>query len=352
MVKFILKGEIMSSLSLEPVLTGAAPPLQVQKVELPKAVQKRLLNERITHIALSILTLGLYALGVFVMDKLQAKWINRAFMPSVCNKPFAGPHPNRIQIPTYDNVKLDARELLCKNPTNKWMIYFCPNGALYEEVMYNVDPEELNANILYFNYRQCGHSEGTLKGATELLLDGSAAVEHLKRKGIENKDIELFGFSIGGAVAPTVAEHYPGIKYLGDRPPSSISAVVTAWTSSILGAIVKLTRFEINAIKAWKKIPEEDKALIYHRKDGVIKYPASLYKADKDWKKKIHPEWRVEKTNKKGKKAWGLADLHKSAHVKLVDSSPISGQAAHCRPYYYNEKTAIMQIAKKLLHAS
>lgn len=342
----------MPGIGLEPVTTRLAPAqIQNVKVDLPKAVQKKLLNEKITYIALSILTLGLYALGVFIMDKLQARWINMAFMPSVNKKPFAGPHPSRIQIPTFDNVKLDARELLCKNPTNKWMIYFCPNAALYEDVMYHFDPELLKANILFFNYRDCGHSEGTLKGGTSLLLDGCAVVEHLKRKGIENKDIETFGFSIGGAVAPTVVEHYPGMNYMGDRPPRSISAVVSSFATPLVGGLVKLTRFEINAFKAWKKIPEQNKAVIVHHKDGVIKYPASLYKAEKQWRKKTHPEWRVEKTTKKGKKAWGLADQHKPTHVKLVDNYDITGQEAHCRPYDRKEEKAIMQIVKQMLHS-
>lgn len=318
------------------------------KVELPKAVQKRLRNEKITYIAVSILTLGLYAFAVFIMDKIQAKWINQAFMPSVYNKPLYDP---QIQIPTYDKVNLDATEYLCEKPTNKWVIYFCGNGDLYEKVVGNLDPEELGANILYFNYRGCGHSEGTIKGETELLLDGCAAVEHLKRKGIENKDIEIFGVSIGGAVGAITGEHYPGIKYMGDRTLKSISAVVSAFTIPLLGAFIKPTRFEINAFKAWKNIPDENKALIYHHKDGIVRYPASMYYADKQERKKKHPEWRVEKTTKAGKKAFGLDSAHKPTHVKLADFYDINKFYAHNRPYRDKEYKEIMGIARQLLHS-
>lgn len=334
-------------------MTGAIAPAAlapIPKVNLPEAIQKKLKNERITYIVLSILTLGIYALAVFIMDKIQAKWINPlAFMPSTRHKPIGSPHPDRIQIPTYDKVNLDAREVLCETPTNKWVIYFCPNAALYEEVMPYVDAGELGANVLFFNYRDCGHSEGTLKGATDLLLDGCAVIEHLKRKGVENKDILLSGFSIGGALALTAAEHYQGIKYLGDRTLASISATVTAFATCIAGAVVKLTRFEIPAFKAWKNIPDQHKAVIYHPKDGIIRKPASLYTAEKKLRKKEHPEWQVAKTTKAGKQAYGLADQHKPTHVKLVDKYPVSGQYAHCRPHFPEESAAIVAIARQLL---
>lgn len=325
---------------------GRVQPLQ--KMDLPAAVQKKLRNEKIRYIALSILTLGVYALGVFVIDKLQVKWINRAFMPSAGKKSLAQRGSENFKIPTYDGINLDAKEFLCEKPTNKWIIFFCPNAALYEDFIRMFSKDALRANVLFFNYRGCGHSEGVLKGgATKLLLDGVAVMNHLKKKGVENKDILLYGFSIGGAVAATVAEHYEGVKYFGDRAPARISAVVRSIASCIAGAITKLTRFEINAFKSWKKIPDANKAVSYHHQDGVVKYRTGLYYLEKQRIKKAHPEWREAKI---GKAAYGLAQAHKPAHVKMSDSGRVDGQIAHCRPYSPEEAlAAFLPIIKRLL---
>lgn len=337
-----------------PVL--AVPSVRIyQTTHIPKGIQKKLQNEKILKIALSILTLGLYYVAVLILDKIQAKWINHGFMPASFNPKSAVPHPDRIQIETFDHVRLDAREILCKKKTDKWITFFCPNGALYEDVQEQyVDlARRVKANILFFNYRGCGHSGGKVKPATELLLDGSAVVEHLKAKDVPLKNILLYGHSIGGGVAATVAEHYKGIKIINDRSFKAVSDVVSSFATRIIGPIVKITRYEINAFKSWLTIPDENKGVVYHPEDGIVgNKRVGLYNSVKKLIKKEHPERCDSRL--------GLADQHKPARVKLKEESKMPpgltrqqkfryGQMAHCRAPYENERKEIVKLAKRLL---
>src|SRR5581483_7917089 len=98
------------------------------------------------------------------------------------------------------------------DPQNqKWIVYFCPNGALWEELIYDYllpIKQESTANILAFNYRGTGKSTGSLTGDKDAVQDGIKIVESLLKQGVLPENIVLHGLSFGGGVATHTAAHF------------------------------------------------------------------------------------------------------------------------------------------------
>jgi hypothetical protein len=75
---------------------------------------------------------------------------------------------------------------------------------------------EAGFNLLYFDFRACGESAGTLSTVGYLeVADIEAALEYLKdRKPDASQQIALHGISMGASVAVYAAAHHPEIKCL------------------------------------------------------------------------------------------------------------------------------------------
>ncbi|MDF2549646.1 MAG: putative Peptidase [Chlamydiales bacterium] len=137
-------------------------------------------------------------------------------------------------------------------------------------------------NVLFFHYRGVGASQGTAT-AKGLIQDGEAAFQYVhSHLGTPEKDIVLFGHSLGGAVAASVAEMHPQVGLCHDRSFSSLNREVyhllgqdLPWLGSIASKITSALGWEFSFDPSLKKAGKT-KLVLYHRKDGVIPYAASL----------------------------------------------------------------------------
>lgn len=149
---------------------------------------------------------------------------------------------------TRDGVRIDAMTL--RHPEHlhvpiaqtKWMIWFNPNGAAYEELIEFLEryAARLHVSLLAFNYRGVARSQGMPQVAEDLVTDGLAAMDYLLKQGVESKNILLHGHSMGGAVASKVRALYPDGPIISDRSFRSLNHVVLALVvhEPALGALV------------------------------------------------------------------------------------------------------------------
>jgi hypothetical protein len=250
------------------------------------------------------------------------------FLKSVVNKRLKH---NILTVVTPDGAELDTFEVkyikridLKRQKTivsNKYMLNFCGNMTACESPAHIADMQkyalDLQCNVVNFNYRGVNFSTGKATSKQDLITDGITQVQRLLNKGVESENIVLKGLSLGGAVATLVAKHFHdrGIKiYLfNDRSFSTIARVLGGTirnmnsgtghiaTNRILGAVIMfftkigllLTKWEMNAGKAFSKIPGEYKDYIFVRShrdirkreghhlidDAVITHYASLHES-------------------------------------------------------------------------
>lgn len=307
----------------------------------PKELKNQILRDKIIYIALSILTVGLWALGGLIMDQLKIKLINRAFLPSTFMKlgweHILNSQSDRIKIETLDHVHLDAQQVTLDTDSKKWMVYFCPNGASYEQVAREVihQVQGLGINVLFFNYRGVEHSQGRVTKGFQLTLDGSAVLEYLKqKKGIKEQDILLHGHSMGGGVAATLLDYYPNVACINNRSYSSTGNVVAAHvrqaTNRVFAGIAKglnwCIGYNIDALGPWMRAVKGKHLLIYHPEDFVIPYHGgSLYRSVKQ-KIKIRnagaAQAKKPSSALKHPKESGLAPACKPRHIRLNFAIP------------------------------
>ena len=152
---------------------------------------------------------------------------------------------------TGGEIKLSGYLLENQKGSKKWIVYFLPNRGLAEaslKLAKNMS-EELNANVLVFNYRGFGNSTGHPSGADDLVDDGAACFEYLKEMGVQYSDICAYGHSIGGGVAAKLLarEKYNSASLIADRTFTtfgdaveqaartkfSLSKTVAAWAKSL-----------------------------------------------------------------------------------------------------------------------
>lgn len=232
---------------------------------------------------------------------------------------------------THDQCYLDTIEIEHASQKIKpvweqnYLINFLGNAGLYEEdfnlnEMQN-DANQLQCNVVGFNYRGVGESKTTGKFAQsieDLVVDGIAQVNRLLEKGVPASRITLKGHSLGGAIAVLVTkyfhDHGQKISVFCDRSFRDLTHVVVGWIrkseSKLLGSLsypfIKLallaTKWEINVAGAFKAIPEaykqyvvikpshEEKVEAKRRdrelRDEIISGYASLHRALKNERKK------------------------------------------------------------------
>lgn len=198
-----------------------------------------------------------------------------------------------VSIQAQDKIKLNG--VLYKKPfslrdffcSRKIIVHFGGNGECHE----NFDPQyikkahKLGCDVLSFNYRGVGESEGrpTPKG---LVYDGTAAINYAINCGYKTSNVYVHGHSLGGAIAIKSAESFSekeGIHLIADRPFSSLKAVINShkifWLfKKIICFLITITGWNLNVVEDWKKIKGR-KVLIVDSDDEVIPLGGSLYKA-------------------------------------------------------------------------
>jgi hypothetical protein len=194
-------------------------------------------------------------------------------------------------IVTADGVQLDTMFFPAPSQPKKraTVIYFGGNAESYETNPFVIPMvlEELGCNLVTFNYRQVGESDGQIDGPG-MLIDGYCmlqAVDQLLLPDQENRSLILHGRSIGGAVATSVAATYQGGKRVAalcsERSFSSLDLVMDHIAAGTVGSritrwMIRRSRWHFEPRTLWEQI-QGHKIVIFHRRDTIIPYPASLH---------------------------------------------------------------------------
>lgn len=214
------------------------------------------------------------------LDQKRNKFLNEKMDPQYQMK--------RITIQAVDKVKLDTAAILHPEESRKapkeqkWLVFFNGNNFAYERYLtvHQKLSKELGINVYSGNYRGVGHSEKSPTRANDLVLDGEAMVQYLLHQGVPPENIILHGWSLGGGVATAVAAKYPNMKLVNDRSFGTLKKGVKSvvpFFGTLASHFTSILGWNLNSAKNWKKIEENNKAIIIHKKDGVIAYKASLY---------------------------------------------------------------------------
>lgn len=115
-----------------------------------------------------------------------------------------------VRFRTSDGVKL-AGWYIASNPSPKAIILLHGYPADKGDILPALSFLSKKYNLLLFDFRYLGQSEGTYSGAgAKEVEDLFAAIRFLKSRGIE--EFGIWGFSLGGAVALMAAQKAPEIK--------------------------------------------------------------------------------------------------------------------------------------------
>lgn len=330
------RGEIMpSSVTLKPDFIAT---------RLPNLLVKEADRRKTTRIILGVFSFGVSELIRLCMILLKEKLLARLLIPSAfysekrlarfnrIRDAYLAENPNLkpVVIQTIDKVNLEAYVVKAAQKSDKWIIKYCGNGEVCGGSLLPAHQlaNDIGANVLVFNYRGVNDSEGRPKDYADLVLDGAAAMEYLLRyKKVKQEDVLHYGYSLGSAIAAKVCCSYKGSKYLGDRAFSKGSMATkylmpNKYLGNIASFAVKILGTEANVAKLWHQIGPRDKLLIYHRLDGVIKHPASLYKYLKNDIKKRHMKYRVIKSNGNH----GLNEKYKPNRVRITYTIAVEGK--------------------------
>lgn len=217
---------------------------------------------------------------------------------------------------THDNAMLDtieikpAEEALKPLEDQYYIVKYNGNGMHYQDRIQEFvrDANNLESNIIGFNYRGVGNSVKQPETVQDLITDGIAQVQRLLDAGVDSRKITLDGISLGGGIATMVAHYFhqqgKTVYLWNDRSFASLSkaaagifapkskGISSAFATSSLQAsaacVMIPAGWEVDVAKAYNDIPREYKSHMYVAKqsaqsngDGVIADLASLHKGVK-----------------------------------------------------------------------
>ncbi len=224
---------------------------------------------------------------------------------------------------THDHAMLDtieikpAAEALLPIEEQHYIVKFNGNGMHYQDRINELvrDANQLESNIIAFNYRGVGNSVKQPDTIQDLITDGIAQVQRLIDSGVDSTKITLDGISLGGGVSVMVA-HYFHQKNINlpvyiwpDRSFASLSkaaagmfapkskgissSCVTSSLETSASCVMVPAGWDIDVAKAYNEIDPAYKGYMYVAKqsqqsngDGVISHPASLHKGVKAFENK------------------------------------------------------------------
>jgi len=103
-------------------------------------------------------------------------------------------------------------------------IYFCGGGDFYESRQdITAYYAELGMNVLVFNYRGYGNSDGGTPSHDTLAVDAEAVYQYACKMGVDPDNIIVHGHSLGGLITGDLKNNHPEITYIADRAPSDLS---------------------------------------------------------------------------------------------------------------------------------
>lgn len=179
-----------------------------------------------------------------------------------------------------------------KADNQKWVIRFNGRNGFYENNLLRSQSigQDLDANILVFNYRGVGESKGILSKPEELVMDGEACVRYLKSKGVLEENILIHGSSLGGGIACQVATLFEKVALINERSFASLSLAASALTGfSFVRGIFLALGWELDSLSAFERV-KGPKLIVYHKQDAIIPYyKSSLNKLLKGLIKQRNP---------------------------------------------------------------
>ena len=189
----------------------------------------------------------------------------------------------RVCLETPDGVQLDALVIRHSDPDiraqNRWIVYFPGNSEQYEDhfryaLRYR---EQAGANVLFFNYRGVGRSEGK-PSARGLDLDALTVLQYaVQGLGAEPSKTVVIGRSLGGGVALKAVQRYPEMGYCNDRSFSNLLEVCRSYVGMgpigyVSAHVVRIAGWDIDSVENWLKLKHHRKWIIYHREDFTVPY--------------------------------------------------------------------------------
>ncbi len=214
---------------------------------------------------------------------------------------------NKFKVVTPDGAQLNTLLIAPKIKSQDYLIYFNANNQFYEEKLNYAQYliEDLECNVLGFNYRGSGQSTGRVKSKDDLVKDGIAQVQKLLDENVDPEHITLYGHSLGGAIATLVTAHFhkqgKKIYVFNDRSFSTITRVAVGWlrrrspflawlAKPLIKFVLDSTKWEIDAESAYRSIPDSYKEYMVAKSDLVITDEGSLHAALQDEKEETNKE--------------------------------------------------------------
>ena len=134
----------------------------------------------------------------------------------------------KVKILTEDNIELLAWYHKKKSGDYKTILYFHGNAGALENRIHKINKfKDINVNFLLLAWRGFSGNQGkpTEQG---LYKDAKGAIKWLNEKGIENKNIIIYGESLGTGIATEVAQNK---KFAGIILESPFTSMVDAGSS-------------------------------------------------------------------------------------------------------------------------
>lgn len=231
---------------------------------------------QITYLALSILLfpLGCIRIGYHLLHSITGKKIvsiSKTYQSAIAEN-FRQTHQGKqIKLVTPDHIALQATHLPGNGVStdSQTAIIFCGMGC-YDYEYYDVVEmyQKQGINVLLFNYRGVGHSQGypTKQG---LITDGEAAVRLLNEHfHVPVHQIILHGHSFGGGIAAAVGKRFKEAALCLDRSFTSLVRCMRLLTNWIGAAFLWLLGWQLDCVKDSKAITGR-KCVVYNTRDHL-----------------------------------------------------------------------------------
>jgi alpha/beta superfamily hydrolase len=194
----------------------------------------------------------------------------------------------QVWIKTKDGIQLNGITIEHKESPKKWIIYMNGNRGSYEKNYGSIKEmsEELKTNMLCVNYRGVGQSHGYCRSSKNIISDGEAMVQYLIDQGVEQEDIVIYGYSLGGGVGAQVVAmpKFSKVRFISDRSFSSLYIAIKTffWIPiyrEILAMLVEKNWGNLDSFTAVKNLGNRLKIIVTPQDYLIGFHEASLYYA-------------------------------------------------------------------------
>lgn len=156
---------------------------------------------------------------------------------------------DNVWFTTTDGVKLNGWFLQARQQTAKGTVLYCHgNGGNLTYVRgVALDLANRGLDVLIYDYRGYGRSEGSIPSEAELYMDADAAYDFLTNKrNVKAENLAIYGLSLGTTAATDLAARKPCGALVLEAPLSSASDMASATVPLIPRALhwILKNRFE------------------------------------------------------------------------------------------------------------